>query len=505
MTDKILIGNAQAFVAKYGAGGRKKIDKAVKALIKADRARDLNTVYVDISDARTMRRFRGEPVTTSASERQNKQAIDAIYRSATPDYLAILDAPDVIPHIMLDNPIPGDGDRAVPSDLPYASDAEFGSSEIRNYAAVTRVVGRIAGIFRATSPDFLIGQIENATAFKPGRRADHAPYFGISARSWEISTRLSVDRIFGKDVVAICPPTGASHLRNKLAPLSHFINCHGSESDPQFYGQRGKSYPVSLTSDTVAKSVRRNTVVAAECCFGAQLFDPMLSGGKLPIPNAYLKAGAVGFLGSTNVAYGAAIGNGAADLITQFFLINMLGGASLGRACMQARQRFVQSERMADPVNLKTLGQFILLADPSVQPCKVERNEPRAVTQLSDYSEDRKRRRVALAANGLAVADGSAFVTAKKTGISNRVGRRVGEIARHLRFKTTAMRAYQVEPGEIFAKGAISRRLKSKVVVMTERAKRRPKSGPKGVDPTRVLVAHTLNDRFVTCVEYVNR
>lgn len=160
---------------------------------------------------------------------------------------------------------------------------------------------------------------------------------------------------------------------------------------------------------------------------------------------------------------------------------------------------------MADPVNLKTLGQFILLADPSVQPCKVERNEPRAVTQLSDYSEDRKRRRVALAANGLAVADGSAFVTAKKTGISNRVGRRVGEIARHLRFKTTAMRAYQVEPGETFAKGAMSRRLKSKVVVMTERAKRRPKSGPKGVDPTRVLVAHTLNDRFVTCVEYVNR
>lgn len=505
MADKILIGNAQAFETKYGKAGRQKIDKAVKALISADRARELTTLYVDISDAPTMRRFKGQAVTTPESERQNKQAIDVVYQSARPDYLVLLDAPDVIPHITLDNPTPEDDDKNVPSDLPYASDAPFGGREIRRYAAVTRVVGRIAGILKAKSPDFLIGQIANAAAFKPGRRSDHTSYFSISALVWQKSTKLSVDNIFGKDVIDICPPKKPPHPKSKLAPLSHFINCHGSESDPQFYGQKGRDYPVSLTSDDVRQSVRRNTVVAAECCYGAQLFDPALAAGKLPIPNAYLQAGAAGFLGSTNVAYGPASGNGAADLITQHFLINMLAGASLGRACLQARQRFVQTQKMADPVNLKTLGQFILLADPSLQPCTVEHHEPKSVTARRDYSDDRKRRRVALAAFGKTVAESSAFVTGRKAAVPPGIGLQVRDIARQLGFNTTKLEAYRVEPGEAFGQEMKNRGVKPKVVMMTDREERKSKAGPKGVQPTRILVAHTSNGHIVDIAEYVNR
>ena len=34
----------------------------------------------------------------SRRARQNKEAIDAIFRSANPEYLMILGAPDVVPH-----------------------------------------------------------------------------------------------------------------------------------------------------------------------------------------------------------------------------------------------------------------------------------------------------------------------------------------------------------------------------------------------------------------------
>lgn len=505
MADKILIGNAQALEAKYGPGGAQKIQQAVQGLIAADKTRGLRTQLVDISDAAAMKPFRGSKVTTSTSERQNKEAVDAIYRSARPDYLVILDAPDVIPHIKLDNSISDDDDKEVPSDLPYASDAAYGSKEIRSYSEITRVVGRIPGITAAKTPDFLIGQIVNATNFKTGKRADHLAYFGLSAQVWEKSTRLSVDNIFGKDDVAICPPTVTPAVRDMLASLSHFINCHGSEADPQFYGQKGSSYPVSLTSDDVGKSVRPNTVVAAECCYGAQLFDPAFAEGKLPIPNAYLQAGAAGFFGSTNVAYGPPTKNGAADLITQYFLINALSGASLGRACLQARQRFVQTQKMADLVNLKTLGQFILLADPSIQLCEAERQEPHAVTAALDGIDARKRRRVALAAFGKAVAASSAFATRKQVKVPAAIGRQVGEIARQYGFTTKTMRAYQVAPGEAFGREMKGSGVKPKVVVMTDRTPRKSKEGPKGVEPTRILIAHTSNGHIVDIAEYVNR
>ncbi len=506
MTDKVLLANFSVLQGKYGAAGVKQIDKAVRNLIAADKQRGLDTRLVDISDRAAMKKFGGAAVTTAKSPRQNKDAIDAIYKSMKPDYLVLLDAPDVIPHIDLDNPMLGDGDATVPSDLPYASDEPFGNREVRTYCAITRVVGRIAGVRAAKTPEFLVGQLDNAAKFKPGKRADHMPYFGISAQVWEKSTALSLDNIFGKDKVDICPPTGTPAVRRRLGPLSHFINCHGSETDPQFYGQHGGSYPVSLTSADVTKSAKPNTVVAAECCYGAQLFDPAFAAGALPISNAYLKAGAAGFLGSTNIAYGPASGNSAADLLTQYFLINMLAGASLGRACLQARQKFVQTQKMADAVNLKTLGQFILLADPSIQPCLVEGPMVKALAEVVDYGDARKRRRVAMAAFGHAAAASFAFKTNKTARISASVSKQVDKLARERGFSAKSKRVYSVSPGADFANAMKRRGVEPKVVVMIDR-KPRPKSakGPKGVEPVRVLIAHTSDGHIVDMAEYVNR
>ncbi len=89
-----------------------------------------------------------------------------------------------------------------------------------------------------------------------------------------------------------------------------------------------------------------------------------------------MQNGAVSFLGSSTIAYGPADSNALADLITQYFIKNILkGDASAGRSFLEARQRFLtDSGPQLDPYELKTLAQFYLLGDPSVVPVKAATN-----------------------------------------------------------------------------------------------------------------------------------
>jgi hypothetical protein len=75
--------------------------------------------------------------------------------------------------------------------------------------------------------------------------------------------------------------------------------------------------------------------------------------------------------GSTTIAYGPCEGNGSADLVCQYFVQQVLGGSSLGRAALEARQKFAGARTHLDPYDLKTLMQFYLLGDPSAQPVAV--------------------------------------------------------------------------------------------------------------------------------------
>jgi hypothetical protein len=114
--------------------------------------------------------------------------------------------------------------------------------------------------------------------------------------------------------------------------------------------------------------ISAGSVVAAECCYGAAHWPPAAAGGQAGIAATLLREGASGVFGSANVSYGPAAANEYADVICQLFLGEVLAGASLGRAALTARQRFVQGQSFLDPTDLKTLGQFDLLGDPSVHP-----------------------------------------------------------------------------------------------------------------------------------------
>ncbi|MEY4754896.1 MAG: hypothetical protein RJA44_2571, partial [Pseudomonadota bacterium] len=62
----------------------------------------------------------------------------------------------------------------------------------------------------------------------------------------------------------------------------------------------------------------------------------------------------------------------------------VLAGASLGRAVLEARQQFAGQRTHLDPFDLKTLVQFYLLGDPSVQPIATSAH---AVTRTATYQK----------------------------------------------------------------------------------------------------------------------
>jgi hypothetical protein len=505
MVDKFLITNNSALKKKYGAEGVAALLAAVKAYIAADKAKGLTTRLVDISDAAQMKKFKGKPVSSPSNERQCKDAVDAIHAAEKPDYLVLLDGPDVVPHLRLTNPTE-DVDQDVPSDLPYASDAPFTSRDPAKYANVTRVVGRIPGLTGRKDPRYLIALLKSASGFKTRKRQDYLPYFAISAQVWSKSTQQSVGNIFPDDKIVTAPPVTTPGVGRLLVPLSHFINCHGATNNPNFFGQQGEQFPIAMTSDDVKKNVKPGTVVAAECCYGAQLYDPDMTQGTLPISNAYLGRGAVGFFGSSTIAYGPAEGNSGADLITQYFLMRILTGSSLGRACLQARQRFVMSEKMEDPVNVKTLAQFILLGDPSLHPCLLETASVKAAAGIIDHAAAREIRRAALAAAAQAAAESSGF-PGKRARPAPRLHSQVHGLARKLGFRVSrkAVKSFHTVAGANYRRELKARDIEHKVAMVTHYASRRGKGAAALVDDIRILVAHARDNKVIEVTAYVRR
>jgi hypothetical protein len=217
-----------------------------------------------------------------------------------------------------------------------------------------------------------------------------------------VSTRLSVGQLgTNGTAVHVSPTEGPVFPVADLRSRTHFVNCHGGDTDPRWYGERrgAASLPVALEPASVRGKVSRGTVVAVECCYGAQHYRPDLAGGEMSLSATYLHAGAAGVMGASTLAYGPEASMGAADLVTRYFLAEVHDGASLGRALLEARQRFVREHGELDPVDLKTFVQFDLLGDPSITPVRVPlpKTAPKA---LQATSAGTRLRRQALARVG---------------------------------------------------------------------------------------------------------
>ena len=204
--------------------------------------------------------------------RENKEAIDGVFKHFNPHYLMILGAPDVVPHQDLKNPTHSpnnDDDIYAWGDLPYACDAPY-SRDPASFVGPTRVVGRLPDLFGANKPSHLISLLKTVTNYKTLSFQDYKKYLGLSAEKWKGSTKFSVSNIFGNaDDLLLAPPSGPVYGSGQLHSRTHFINCHGALASPEFYGQKGNSYPKSLTTKSTKGKLLEGTVAAVECCYGA--------------------------------------------------------------------------------------------------------------------------------------------------------------------------------------------------------------------------------------------
>ncbi|MBX7086671.1 MAG: hypothetical protein K1X70_09600 [Leptospirales bacterium] len=405
MEDKIIVTNRKALVDKYGVVGLNKIDAAISELIRADKNRGVKSRIIFLDDAAMMRKIGSKAVTTPTTPRDAKVAIDRVFKSFQPDYLMILGATDVIPHQDLVNPAfkaGDDDDPAALGDLPYACDSAY-SKDTAQFIGPTRVVARLPDLTGAKEPSHLLRLLATAAEWKNRPAKSYADYFGLSAQVWSGSTRLSLQNVFGNSAeMKLSPPSGPWHKKQSLGALAHFINCHGGPAAPEFYGQDAHKYSTALTTGTISRNISKGTVAAIECCYGCELYDSVTLGLPIPICQSYLRQGAYGYFGSTTIAYGPSDENGAADLICQFFLLSLLQGASIGRAALEARHKFVEQTGQMDAIDLKTLAQFCLYGDPSIVPVAPRSRSipPKGTTAEALNRFSRSERRAKLRATG---------------------------------------------------------------------------------------------------------
>ncbi|UFX12253.1 C25 family cysteine peptidase [Sinorhizobium meliloti] len=510
---KAIVSNNIALQAKYGAAGATAIYTALSRVIAHDAARGLTTQVFNIDTLAHMAAVHGKPVIGSKDERGAKEAVDAIHGSLACDYIMLLDGPDVIPHIEL-NPISGigDPDRTIPSDLPYASSSPF-SKVAANFLNVTRVVGRLPACVGEKDHLVLVDLIDACIAHAPLPAQAFSPFFAISADIWQISTQLSLNAVFGSTAgLYLSGPSGHSLIDPSLGGKAHFINCHGNSGDFRFYGEdaAGAFSDAMDSSKIPAGAISPGSVAAAECCYGAQLYNYLLLGRAKPICMDYLMQGAACFLGSSNVSYGPASSNGQADLICQLFLQKVLGGASSGRALLQARQDFILTQVMSTATNLKTIAQFLLLGDPSICPTKAEKTladgaiaVPKAMPIPADEASERKSRRIALASQGESIAS-AATRPGRRLSTTSPAIDRFTEIARGQDMFNVEV--FSVTGGAAFQAAKAAMDGDRKVVVATKETVHDAKDKfDRNFVTYRVLIGHIIDDGLFNVEECESR
>lgn len=376
--DKLLVTHLGALRRKYAADGAAEVRDALDALVTADHERGLVSRVLLLDNTQSMKAVNAAKV-ADGDWVATLKAVDLATTRYQPAYIALVGATDVVPQSRVTNPIAdggGDPDPYIPSDLPFACDLpdswagpQGDMLDAADLLSVTRVVGRIPDLVAATDPTMLVQAIRTATSYTQRTATAYQTIFSLSATVWKGSTTMSVDLLPGPPPTThLSPPAKSSWSRTQLAPLTHFVNCHGGDTTPDWFGQArgGAVDTVALTPEDVDGRIADGTIVAAECCYGAMHMSPSGLGMRIPMMWAYLRSGGYAGVGASTTAYGPADGMGLADLVCRYAVEGIMAGASSGRALLDARQRFIRETGTMTPIDLKTLAQFDLLGDPSL-------------------------------------------------------------------------------------------------------------------------------------------
>jgi len=421
MLKKVIITNQSVLVKLYGQKFESVILPAVNNLIKADKeTRGLETklVYVDqLSESE----YKTSKVTNPADEKQNKAVVDAICIKEQPIYVLLLGGPDVIPHQILIDPMTDliqiikqnykhypEDPSFINSDLPYASSHPY-STKISDYIPVLdRAVGRIG--FMDNDPESLATALNTATKSKPKKKAVYEDYFAFASKFVSIGLSKIVlaekivdsilSKVFPTVKYELSPPnTWEDWNKKQIGAMTHLFLCHGYPYYPYLLGQGdNETYKITLSEESITDRINSGTVAVSSACYAAQLFAKesyftswnFLTDITSEIPDqrnahavrsgmceAYLKNGAIAFIGST--FWGGDIRIGTA------FIQNMLNGLSTGHALLKARHDFIRNAGdKFDEEMQATIAGFILLGDPSIQPVETSVEKTIDVKQLHE-------------------------------------------------------------------------------------------------------------------------
>jgi hypothetical protein len=403
--------------AKYAPADLQKITDAVNGWIEADAKRGIQTVHIHVDDATEMNAQGVQPVSGDATADNIKRAIDALWNrlTPTPHYLVLFGGDDIVPMFQAPNPSGWEEpkpDAAVPTDNPYATHLPFLPSDPTNsYIIPERAIGRIPDMVSDPDPAWLLDYLETAINWKPKVDSSYKlPYAICTAEAEDAATDFLQKALNETGLTLfVCPPDEDSSpkARDQLSAGLHITKCHGNQGDATFWGfstedQSTKKHPYpAITSTTLRALLEPSTVVASMCCYGAQIFSPK-DADTWPVASTYLRKGALGFVGSTMMAWVGRSVMGPADWIVQGYLKNVLAGDSLGCAFLGCKQDYQSHYSLKDDIlssdEQKTLIEYILLGDPSIHPV---RSSQSSKSLIAFQSRQRRRDARAKLADGI--------------------------------------------------------------------------------------------------------
>jgi tetratricopeptide (TPR) repeat protein len=384
LTQVILSGRG-ALERRFGRAAFQAVDKRLRALSEALRRRGIHThvCYYDdagsleVSDARLAPAHQ-EP----GAIRALVQALAATLSERGRDLgvLLIVGGDEIVPFQRLSNPIPDD-DPLVLSDNPYASDDPGHAIPQRIVARIPEGDGGDPALLLATLDRMIerhTGRQEHSRLIFPRQRPPRLQVAsGYCAEVWRETSRVALDALEADAPLLFCPPQDADTLDRRAVGRRQalYLNLHGAQGLPNFYGQPDAPWsgpasrlPVALRPDHLAHGELEGTMLLTEACYGAELVGRTTASS---IPLQALASGASAFIGATVNAYGSSQAPlVAADLLFQRMLSHLAHGLSLGESLHHARHEFAQEmyrrQGYLDDVDVKTLIEFVLLGDPWV-------------------------------------------------------------------------------------------------------------------------------------------
>jgi hypothetical protein len=424
-TVKLSVTVKRSLKNKYDPASLTKIKTAIEEWIMADdKKRDIQTVHVALDDSSEMlevwhKYFPKAPRVRSISGKVTpvkiKRAIDQLWERLKPKYLVLFGGDDVVPMFRVPNPTlywrsgVTDWDRMLPTDNPYATSKPFDPQDIDSYLVPDRVIGRIPdmkGSRKRTDPAWLLDYLKNATCWEPTSSDFYEKTYAICT-SESTGAGKECMQFISKPVsdLLISPPTrdALTSARNRLSAPLHLIKCHGNRLDATFWGHdpnennEKKAWKRAITSTTLKTRLKPATVVGTTCCWGAQIFSPdarhVRSHKRWPLASTYLRKGALGFVGATGRAWFGGDTMRFADYIVGDYFKWILRHASIGRALVESKHGYMcyylENGGTADALDHKTMVEYVLLGDPSIQPVAAKVSCPESKLDTQERTQRR--------------------------------------------------------------------------------------------------------------------